>query len=248
MNDLRSQNRTLTPVPELGPKTGEIVTNPAAKRSRARSNPLFESSRSVEEPEADGNGVSAGRPAVERPYSGAAVQPEAQPEVPGESGVAEVKAETLSFPVSRDLRSMPVSATKRSVAPPDNTDSVGSTNSADRKVVSAEQANKAVSVEAEVAAESAATADHPITSEDAITSENAVDGVPIGAGSSVASRGRNGGAKAPASRPNKRREVAEVTGPEDDKFPWHHQFDDDEPEELLATSPLLSRAFRSSVG
>ena len=34
----------------------------------------------------------------------------------------------------------------------------------------------------------------------------------------------------------------------DDKFPWHFQFDDDEPEELQAKTPLLSRAFRSSVG
>jgi len=53
----------------------------------------------------------------------------------------------------------------------------------------------------------------------------------------------------PANRPAKRREVAseeEIIEP--DKFPWHHQFTDDEPEELNAKSPLLSRAFRSSVG
>lgn len=56
------------------------------------------------------------------------------------------------------------------------------------------------------------------------------------------------GERAPASRPSKRREVLEIEESEDDKFPWHHHFSDDEPEELQAKSPLLSRAFRSSVG
>jgi len=53
----------------------------------------------------------------------------------------------------------------------------------------------------------------------------------------------------PSSRPSKRREVEEEAVSETDKFPWHHQFtDEDEPKELHADSPLLSRAFRSSVG
>lgn len=52
----------------------------------------------------------------------------------------------------------------------------------------------------------------------------------------------------PSSRPNRRRDVAEEVPEEEDKFPWHFQFDDDEPEELHASSPLLSRAFRSSIG
>ena len=52
----------------------------------------------------------------------------------------------------------------------------------------------------------------------------------------------------PPSRPSRRREVVDEDDVEDDKFPWHHQFDDDEPQELQAKSPLLSRAFRSSVG
>ena len=52
-----------------------------------------------------------------------------------------------------------------------------------------------------------------------------------------------------ASRPTKRREVYDAEEAEDDKFPWHYQFEEDEePEELQAKSPLLSRAFRSSVG
>lgn len=55
-------------------------------------------------------------------------------------------------------------------------------------------------------------------------------------------------AKAPASRPAKRREHAENPEDTDDKFPWHFQFKDDEPAELQAKSPLLSRAFRYSVG
>ncbi len=51
----------------------------------------------------------------------------------------------------------------------------------------------------------------------------------------------------PESRPARRRDV-EVEDDSGDKFPWHHQFDDDEPEELQATSPLLSRAFRATTG
>jgi hypothetical protein len=52
----------------------------------------------------------------------------------------------------------------------------------------------------------------------------------------------------PSSRPNRRREMSEEEVPEEDKFPWHFQFDDDEPEELQASSPLLSRAFRATIG
>jgi hypothetical protein len=52
----------------------------------------------------------------------------------------------------------------------------------------------------------------------------------------------------PSSRPNRRREVSEEDTEEEDRFPWHFQFDDDEPEELQASSPLLSRAFRATIG
>ncbi len=52
----------------------------------------------------------------------------------------------------------------------------------------------------------------------------------------------------PSSRPNRRREVAGTEPEDEDKFPWHFQFDDDEPEELQASSPLLSRAFRATTG
>ncbi len=55
-------------------------------------------------------------------------------------------------------------------------------------------------------------------------------------------------AEGPSSRPNRRREVAEEATEEEDRFPWHFQFDDDEPEELQASSPLLSRAFRATTG
>ena len=160
MNDLRSQNRTLTPVPEIGPRTGEIVSNPNRRRSRSKGNPLFESSRPtpVAEPQ-------EGRPSLVRPADGE------------EDGA-------LSFPVSRELQSMPISALKTEQLPVD---------------------------------------EPPI--------EDPEDEV-----------------KAPASRPSRRREVADPLAAEDDKFPWHHQFNDDEPEELQAKSPLLSRAFRSSVG
>jgi hypothetical protein len=35
--------------------------------------------------------------------------------------------------------------------------------------------------------------------------------------------------------------------PDDEPFPWHHHFDDDAPEALCASTPLLSRAFRAAV-
>jgi hypothetical protein len=63
-------------------------------------------------------------------------------------------------------------------------------------------------------------------------------------------RGARAASTAPSSRPAKRRDQVDDDGEEtdEDKFPWHFQFHDDEPEELQAKSRLLSRAFRSSVG
>ncbi|MGB5759825.1 MAG: hypothetical protein WBM50_23120 [Acidimicrobiales bacterium] len=55
-------------------------------------------------------------------------------------------------------------------------------------------------------------------------------------------------AEGPATRPSRRREVGEEAEVEEDRFPWHFQFDHDEPEELQASSPLLSRAFRATIG
>jgi len=52
----------------------------------------------------------------------------------------------------------------------------------------------------------------------------------------------------PSTRPSRRRDVAEEVEETEDRFPWHFQFDDDEPEELHASSPLLSRAFRATIG
>ncbi|MCP4223257.1 MAG: hypothetical protein GY773_07960, partial [Actinomycetia bacterium] len=133
----------------------------------------------------------------------------------GDGAATEDSDEPLSFPVSRDLRSMPVSATNGN----------GNTKGEDEPAASAQ---------AEPEAE-----DQPNQSRGR------------GRGSRTTSSARG---KAPASRPSKRREAAEEEAieeeviDEDDKFPWHHQFDDDGPQELKAKSPLLSRAFRSSVG
>jgi hypothetical protein len=69
--------------------------------------------------------------------------------------------------------------------------------------------------------------------------------------SSSAARSRRRKARTdevPASRPSRRREAAEEVDVEQDRFPWHHQYQDDEPEEMQASTPLLSRAFRSSTG
>lgn len=75
-----------------------------------------------------------------------------------------------------------------------------------------------------------------------------------GNGSGSEQRNRSGKQEdpdGPASRPNRRRQVAASAenGEEaEDGFPWHHQYDDEEPEELQASSPLLSRAFRATTG
>jgi len=181
MNDLRSQSRPLAPVVPMGPKTGEVVSAPA--RRRAKVNPLFDPSATGKNAEAIAAPVPKEDPARSDPSG---------------DDTADEHDQALSFQVSREMRSMSVTAGKHEVS--------------GREV----QAEPAESPER------------------------------------VARSSRNG-ATAPASRPAKRREVEEETleeeeVPAEDKFPWHHQFDDDGPAELKAKSPLLSRAFRSSVG
>ena len=61
---------------------------------------------------------------------------------------------------------------------------------------------------------------------------------------------RGKGQDGPDSRPSRRRELDDDEAESgEDRFPWHFQFDeDDEPEELQASTPLLSRAFRATTG
>ncbi len=177
MNDLRSRNRTLAPVPSLGPRTGEIVSTPP--KARPKGNPLFQDSRPADEQD----------------------EAIADDELEDE---AESTQPTLSFPVSRDLRSMPVTAATGELDESEVPDHLNLAGGAEEP--------------------------------------EAEDGGPSARGA----KGKKN--KAPASRPAKRRETLDSDESEDDKFPWHYQFDDDEPEELQAKSPLLSRAFRSSVG
>ncbi|MGF1595319.1 MAG: hypothetical protein ACFCVK_00040 [Acidimicrobiales bacterium] len=175
MNDLRSRNRTLAPVRELGPRTGEIVSAPPATRSRSGVNPLFQASRPLDKPSTappDGALPLAGEPSI------------------GDD-------DPLTFPVSRQLQTMPLT--------------VGD--------------------------------DAPAS--DAGDDAEAVDSTAGDGGTSRRGRRADSG---PASRPTKRRNVVDEETVEEDKFPWHYQFDHDEPRELQAKSRLLSRAFRSSVG
>lgn len=138
----------------------------------------------------------------------------------------------LSFPVSREMGSMPVSARVDGDTTDDALTGEGS--------------------EGEVAV----GRDEASTEADALAEETA-PGPPSAAVGTETRRRRNRPnrrgnqqAAAPASRPARRREEPDEEEPEDDKFPWHFQFEEDEgSEELLhPTSPLLSRAFRSSVG
>jgi hypothetical protein len=62
----------------------------------------------------------------------------------------------------------------------------------------------------------------------------------------------DGDGDAPASRPKRRRDVAaeDETEQQEEQFAFHFGFksDEDEPAELQASSPLLSRAFRATTG
>lgn len=58
--------------------------------------------------------------------------------------------------------------------------------------------------------------------------------------------GHASGSETIESRPTRRREADEEPAATQESFPWSFDFDDeDEPEELQASTPLLSRAFRS---
>ncbi|MEM9133138.1 MAG: hypothetical protein AAF962_01245 [Actinomycetota bacterium] len=201
MNDLRSQNRSLAPVSEIGPQTGEIVTtNGNGKGKSSGANPLFESSRPADRTRKK---ERAAQPAAEKAKR-------EEPEVESRPGKRAPAAEELSFPVSRHLDSMSVSARE-------GDDEADGEAVEDAAIVGSENDTSA-KVEAR-----------------------------------RRRRQRAAASDGPESRPSKRR-----AGPEDDEldeedeesFSWTFKFDDTEeqPEELQAKSPLLSRAFRSSVG
>lgn len=208
MNDLRSRDRTLAPVRAIGPRTGEVVSNP---RPRAVGNPLFQDSRYEAEAE------RAAERAADRLRAAARGE-----ELPDD----EVDDGGFSFPVTQDLRQMPVSAARPpvEVVPPPE-------------------------IPPEVEPEPVVTAE--------VTRATARRG---GWAAAISGAGASGGAtagavvtpRAPASRPTKRREVVEETPEVDEeRFPFHFSFkeaDTDEPQELKAKTPLLARAFRSSVG
>lgn len=205
MNDLRSRDRTLAPVRSIGPRTGEVVSNP---RPRAVGNPLFQDSRYEAEAE------RAAERAADR-LRAAARGEELDDDEADDSG--------FSFPVTQELRHMPVSAARApvEVVPPPE-------------------------IQPEPEPEPVVTAE--------VTRATARRG---GWAAAISGAGANGGAapappRAPASRPTKRREVVdEVPEVDEERFPFHFSFkeaDTDEPQELKAKSPLLARAFRSSVG
>ncbi|MEL7155928.1 MAG: hypothetical protein AAFN30_04940 [Actinomycetota bacterium] len=220
MNDLRSQNRTLAPVPEIGPATGEIVNNPTGRRAKTGGTPLFDNTRPAERSTArKPRKADAPSTPSSTTTAGAAGGTDPSPADAAERAAAQ---ESLRFPVSRDLDSMPVSAREerrrsdqadggeRDVRPAATTDGAGESTAGgrdDRDGVARSRRRRDL----------AAPSDGPDT------------------------------------RPSKRREVGddeEAEAVEEEKFSWSFKFDEDDeqPEELQAKSPLLSRAFRSSVG
>ncbi|MGI9615295.1 MAG: hypothetical protein ACR2QO_20455 [Acidimicrobiales bacterium] len=196
----------------LGPRTGEIVSAPPGpgggkKRKGKKPNPLFQGSKPDVESRRRSRAAAAAAPisdaADEIVTDHARVTDDEQADDAAEAPAsAEAETDPLTFEVSRQMRSMPVTALPG-------------------------QSGEALEDDAQ-----------------------------------QRSRGDSAGTRdsGPASRPARRRDVADddeldltpdaddEADDEDDKFPWHYQFDDDEPQELQAKSPLLSRAFRSSVG
>lgn len=60
---------------------------------------------------------------------------------------------------------------------------------------------------------------------------------------------RRSQAEGPNARPARRRGSDEPAAEGEDAFPWtFHRDDDEQPEELHASTPLLSRAFRATTG
>ncbi|MEL6983617.1 MAG: hypothetical protein AAFO29_14415 [Actinomycetota bacterium] len=128
---------------------------------------------------------------------------------------------------------------ERSRAAADTGDSNGTGRTMPRRQSIAERVRQTGEVE-RVSAEDAAD-DHKFRN-----SRPAADN---GASAAPASSKRSkAGDDAPESRPTRRRDIPEDVDEPEERFPWHHQYQDDEPEEMQASSPLLSRAFRSSTG
>lgn len=91
--------------------------------------------------------------------------------------------------------------------------------------------------------------DHKFRSSRPATAEDGAATVPVADRSSRPAEPASAKAdEGPESRPTRRRDVPEDVEEPEERFPWHHQYQDDEPEEMQASSPLLSRAFRSSTG
>lgn len=217
MNDLRSQNRTLAPVREIGPATGEIVNNPTGRRSGPAPNPLFESSRPAERT----TNRKAVNPAEKDPAPSegpAVVVGDTEVRADEQPGAA---AESLTFPVSRHVDAMAVSARHERRRPTEST------------------------------AKPAAFAAGGLAGDDP-DAVHAASGGDDGARGKRRRRDLSAPSDGPETRPTKRREVVEDEEPEveEEKFSWSFKLEDgaEQPEELQAKSPLLSRAFRSSVG
>ena len=208
MNDLRSGNRPVAPPGAAGPKTGQILNgrsnNPG--RSEDRRPPGRRSGPAAVDHDDDNDEASGSDDGGVGDNSGAGHGGAGEDEPAGRHG------SPLTFRVSRDVRSMPLSAG-------------GHENSS--------QVNGAP------AAPGLESSNRP----------QATNGR-HGAAAARSPARRSTSTAAPSSRPAKRRDLVEeeTEEPEEDKFPWHHQFQNDEPEELQAKSRLLSRAFRSSVG
>jgi hypothetical protein len=248
MNDLRSENRAaLAPVRSISDRDGSADAEPSSERSHRS-------------PEADERGEAALFRRTDPEPDGEART--AAPQRPGslDDDSDEVDDDPLRFSVSRQLRTMPVTARSDSTSDDlDDSDPDGQLSRRSERSATSTRAHRSASRRSERAPGGQAgeiERSDPKTGRATGGRGRSVNG--RGAGARVRRNPPPTPPMAPASRPAKRRdaesdidespEEPDAAETDDDKFPWHHHFEDDEPAELQAKSRLLSRAFRSSVG
>ncbi|MFV0525268.1 MAG: hypothetical protein ACK5RL_12315 [Acidimicrobiales bacterium] len=271
MNDLRSEHRApLAPVHPIGPQTGEILESP---QDPVRLRPASRGEQSLFRRTAPPDRPHSGRDRADTaPSEGAASAPTSRParrhdgqavgghrDDEGDGSEPAEHTDPLRFSVSRRLADLDVS--------------VGSDRSAGRRAAQDPAVREPVAARFDVEPGEARPVPDPTGAAVPTAAGHILHGRPTrrrdrvddpvetrrgrGAADDEATAIGNTGTSDTAGGGTGSGNTAgggtgtndTAAGTDDDKFPWHHHFDDeDEPAQLKAKSPLLSRAFRSSVG